>query len=252
MKESLPLMMNIPQLLAHTTWILGGLFILVLAAWTRWAIRKHSFQVRPGEVAVMVDPHNGTFMSFQPAGHYLKLPALHAIKGTIHTGVQSLDGHCQVDTRDGYPLSLYWVMHYRLDPDSIEAPLQPAMADILLSHPTRIAALQTNHCLEKIIGQHTLETLRQQGVHAKINPHSTRSVVDCLVTYGIKVVTLRVDAVHWPETHKQLTRVLATPGLDEQDPSKRLGPSTASRTQPLPAALPGRDSVTFDPYARIV
>jgi len=244
MKESLSLMMNIPQLLTHAAWILGGLFILVLAAWTRWAIRQHSLRVRPGEVAVMVDPDSGTFMSFQPAGHYLKLPALQTVKGTIPTGVQSLNGDCQVDTRDGYPLSLYWIMHYRLDPGSIEPTLQPAMADILLSHPTRIAALQTNHCLEKIIGQHSLETLRQKGVHAKINPHSTRSAIDCLVAYGIKVVTLRIDAVYWPETHKQITRALVIPGLSEQDPSQQTGPLTAAQSS--------RGSGTLEPYARIV
>jgi hypothetical protein len=252
MKESLSLIMNTQQVVALATWILGGLLILVLVAWTQWTFRKHTLQVRPGEVAVMVDATSGAFVRFQPAGQYLKLPALYAIKGTIPTGVQSLEGHSQVVTRDGYTLSLYWIMHYRLTPGSIEPSLQAAMADILLSHPTRIAALQTNHCLGKIIGQQPVEILRQQGVHAKINPHSTRSAVNCLAAYGIQVVTLRVEAVHWPETHKQLTRALLTPSLDEQGSSQHISPRTASRTQPTPTALPGLGSGTLEPYTRIV
>ncbi len=252
MKESLSLIMNNPLLVAQATWILGMLLILALIVWARRAIHSHSTLVRRGEVAVMVDPQSGTFACFQPAGRHLKLPAIHTIKGTISTQVQSLDGHCQADTRDGYQLSLHWVMHYRLDPGAIEPTLQSAMADILLSDPTRIVALQTNHCLEKIIGQHTLETLRHQGVHVKINPQTTRSAVDCLAAYGIRVVTLRVEAIHWPETYKEPNREFIPPGLSEQDLSHQPDLNSASRNQPLPVARSGGSSGNLKTYARIV
>ena len=238
MKESLHIIMNTFLLTDHTTWILGILFILGLAVWMISAVGKRSFVVRPGEVAVLADRRNGTFTGFRSAGLYLKLPALHTLRGTIATHPQSLAGRCEAITRDGYQLDLHWTVRYHLDPGIIEPTLQPSMAEILLSHPTRIAELQTNYCLKRIIGQHPLERLREEGVMPKVNPHSTRSAMDCLAAYGIMVESIQIETPHWSETGKAAIEGLAVAPASKPNPVQRIGTRPESNQQPALNANP--------------
>jgi regulator of protease activity HflC (stomatin/prohibitin superfamily) len=106
------------------------------------------------------------------------------------------------------------------------------MAEILLSHPTRIAELQTNYCLKRIIGQHTLGKLQEDGVIPKVNPESTQSAVDCLAAYGIMVESIQIKSLDWPEPGKAFVQELVVPRTSQQNTAQRKEPRPESIKQP--------------------
>lgn len=224
MKQSWYTLMNNIQLPATPTWILGMLGIMGLVVLVYWLVRKHALVIHRDEVAIMFNLKNGSFAGFRPSGRYLLLPGGDHLKGTISTCKNQLQGTCEVHTRDGYPLNLSWVLEYQLDPESIDPVLQPSMADILLANPTKMADLQTNHCLEKITGQYTLEALRRDGVHQKINDLSTRSMIDCLAAYGILVDEIGIGSVQWPQENGFLYQDKTPSRLRESDLSHFTNP----------------------------
>lgn len=198
MNEYWLLIMNIFRNPSGITLIVGMVSVLGLVLLTLRAVEKQTLVVRPGEVAVIVDPRSGTFADFWPSGRYWKPTGIQTLKGTISTRSKTLHGSCEVHTEDGYQVALHWNMNYHLNPDLIDPLLRPSMANILLSNPTRILELQTRHCLQKIVGLHTMGNLQRDGIQAKINCRSTRSASDCLAAYGIVVENFRINAVIWP------------------------------------------------------
>lgn len=198
--------------------ILAVMIMLILGI---WQLRKHALVIRTGEVAVMFNRKRGTFCGFLPAGRHLVWPGSdRQLKGTISTCKKTLQGINKVYSRDGFPLTLTWTLVYRLNPGSIERVMQPSMAGILLSNPTRIAELQTIHCLEKIVGQHNLEVLRRDGVRQKVNACTTRSVVDCLAAYGIMVSEIKIGPVQWPTDYNLPSQSSVSARLSEDDLSQ--------------------------------
>ena len=142
------------------------------------------------------------------------------MKGMLSTCQKILQGITKVYTRDGFPITVNWILAYRLDPKSIDPVMQASMAGILLSNPTRMAELQTVHCLEKIVGQYSLKVLRRNGIQEKVNGCTTRSVVDCLAAYGIVVSEIKIGFVQWPQNHGLDTQGTVLERLGEDDLSQ--------------------------------
>lgn len=234
--------------------ILAVMIMLILGI---WQLRKHALVIRPGEVAVMFNRKRGTFCGFLTAGRHLVWPGSdRQLKGTISTCKKTLQGINTVYSRDGFSITLTWTLVYRLNPGAIDRVMQPSMAGILLSNPTRIAELQAIHCLEKIVGQHSLKVLQRDGIRQKVNACTTRSVVDCLAAYGIMVSEIQIGPVQWPTSYTLTNQASVSARLSEDDlslmtktRSDRLGTSRTNLT-PVRTAETSSTLSVDEPNAR--
>ena len=215
MKEAWILITNI---LKNPLPLLWGLAIVALCWWLR---RRCYLRVPPQQVAVIFNPKKGAFEGFWTPGRYLLVPGLEFNKGSISTASATARGSCEVDSRDGYPVVLEWVLDYRLDPCSIDPALQPTMAGILLSTPTRMAEVHMGSCLKKIAERYNLEALQRDGLQPKVNTQSSHSIIPCLAAYGILVEKIQVTP---------LLPSKSSPGHGPPDQSgRRLGERKMSR-----------------------
>jgi hypothetical protein len=213
-----------PDQIAILLWCLGHILLI----W--FILRKYYVVVADEQVAVVYNLKKGAFACFWPAGRYLLLPKIEKLMGIISTAPESAKGISKAHTRDGWLITLEWMMNYKLNPCAIEPVLQPSMANILLSDPTRMAELHTNLCLQKIIERNTLEVLWQDGIPQKVNSQLTRSAVNCLVVYGIVVEEISINRVQWPDNRSDFAMRART--------SKRLSEETiAHLAKPRPDLL---------------
>lgn len=168
--------------------------VIALILWLVW--RKYRVIIPEDQVGVISDRNRGGSTCFYPSGSYFLPPWNKKMLGLFSIVPKSASGQCSALTKEGNPITLNWILEYKLDPFSMDPVIQASMANILISTPIKMAENLTNQCLEVIVKQYTLDALLQDGFLQSLNVKSTRSTSVWLAAYGIVVEKVSINSVH--------------------------------------------------------
>ncbi len=188
---------------AGAIWGLPG-FLLVIALQITIALGALFFlqaRVTVGELETLVILRDGglRFSRFLPAGQHWLNPLTERVGPVIPTSGQMHRGRCQkAQTCGGLPVSVDWVVLYRLNPVRIDRRRAAGLARLLPEKSGKIVEQNANHLLHHEINRITIEELLESGIHEKLERALRLQLRARLESAGFEISRVMIEAIHKP------------------------------------------------------
>ena len=177
-------------------WVMVIVLAFILLGWLIY--KKAHIVVAETQVAVVYNTDTHGFSRFLSPGRHVLIPGLEYIRATISTEPRDTKGSCQARTQDEFPVTLNWLLTYRLELLNIDPGQCVDAVCTLINKAESRAILHTKDCIRELLGHYQLEDLWEIGIQNRIKRQLTRLVEDQLNPYGVAIERIIIDPPQIP------------------------------------------------------
>lgn len=177
-------------------WVMAILLAIVLLGWLIY--RKGHIVVTEAQVAVVYNMDTHGFSRFLPPGRHMLIPGVERIRATISTEPRDTQSSCQGRTQDGIPVTLNWLLTYRLEPLNIDPDQRAEVVRSIINKAESMAILHTNDCIRELLEHYRLEDLWKIGIQNRVKRQLVRLVADRLNPYGVVIERIVIKNTRIP------------------------------------------------------